>query len=112
MSEVDQLEYQKQEATLVLERTARLERLLNNPDFREVIIGHFSRDDAARSVQESADPSLTAEQRADALAMAQAPGHLKRWINAQLQMANYHRNNKVALDEAINEARLNEESVG
>lgn len=111
MSEVTQLERQMEEGKLVIEKTDRLERLLNNADFREVIINGFARDDAARYVQESMDPALDAEQRADALAMAQAPGHLKRWINAQLQMAAYHKKNVKPLEEAIAEARLEEESA-
>jgi hypothetical protein len=105
MSEVITLHHQLEEAKMVIKKTERLERLLKNADFREVIVNGFARDDAARYVQESCDPSLDADSRADALAIAQAPGHLKRWINAQLQMANFHRNNIPQIEEAIAELR-------
>ena len=44
-------------------------KLLGNPLFRKVILEDFCIQSAARYVQESCDPLLTAEQRADALAL-------------------------------------------
>lgn len=57
------------------------ERLAANHDFRVLILDGFCRDEAARYVQESGDPMLTAVQRQDALNMAQASGHLKRFLS-------------------------------
>jgi len=72
MSEVAQLENQLEFNKHLLEQKTRAERLARNMDFRKIILEGFCRDDAARYVQESADPSLSAENRADALNMAQA----------------------------------------
>lgn len=105
MSEVITLEEQLEEAKDAVAKNARLLRLLDNLDFREVIINRFSTQEAARYVQESCDPALTDAMRADALAIAQAPGHLKRWINIQLVMANQYQNQIPQLEEAIAEAR-------
>jgi len=61
--------------------------LLENVQFRKVIMEEFSTKEAARYVAASADPCLNQEQRADSLGMAQAAGYLKRWIGVQLQQA-------------------------
>lgn len=60
-------------------------KLAGNRDFRKLILEGFCRDDAARLVAESADPVLDVQQRADALAMAQAGGHLKRYLSMMIQ---------------------------
>ena len=63
-------------------------RLNSNPDFRLVIEQGYMLHEAARYVQASGDPSLTAVQRQDALNMAQASGHLKRFLSVNIQKAN------------------------
>lgn len=84
MSEVEEAvkqlrEYQADQKILVDVRDA-YHRLCANPDFRKLIIEGFMTHECARYVQESCDPMLTAPQRADALAMAQAAGNLKRFL--------------------------------
>lgn len=85
MSEVTSLRvtslHQQLEAAKVLaDRGQSLRRLLSNRDFRKIILEGFLRDDAARLVQESVDMSLTEFDRANALALAQASGHLKQFL--------------------------------
>ena len=59
----------------------RVSALVNTREFKEIIIDGFCRDNVARLVHQTADPALSAEQRADALSMAQAGGHLLRWLS-------------------------------
>lgn len=62
-------------------RAEAVDRLFRNKDFKKIILQDFCTTDCARYVCESADPLLKPEQRADALAMAQASGHLKRYLD-------------------------------
>jgi hypothetical protein len=64
-----------------------LSRLNQNVDFKSAILQEYFINDSARMVHLSADPSLTPLQRTDALNMAQAAGHLKRWLSMQWQLA-------------------------
>ncbi|MNF31595.1 hypothetical protein D3C87_1144540 [compost metagenome] len=84
MSEVEEAvkqlrEYQADQKILV-EARDMYHRLYANPDFKKLIVDGFMTHECARYVQESCDPMLTAAQRADALAMAQAAGNLKRFL--------------------------------
>lgn len=63
-------------------------RLQENPDFKLVINEGFMLHQAARYAQESGDPALTAVQRQDALNLAQASGHLKRFLSVSVVMGN------------------------
>lgn len=108
MSEVAGLEYQLEQTKSLKHRREMAERLSKNHDFRVLIIDGFCRDDAARFVQASGDPALEPDNRADALAMAQASGHLKRFLQMQIQMGVTADRNIVELEEAIAEARLEE----
>ena len=84
---IEQLEHQRTQHKDAVAYAEEIRKLRGNALFRKIIMEDFSTKSAARYVQESADPHLSAEQRADALAMAQAPGHLKRWFAVTLQMA-------------------------
>jgi hypothetical protein len=108
MSEVEQLEQQLEHFKHLKTRKRAAERLVNDADFRSLILHGFCRDDAARYVQEAGDPLLNAEQRADALAMAMASGHLKRYLQLQIQMGVTADRNMEDLEAAIVEARLEE----
>lgn len=61
-------------------------RLATNPDFRKLILEGFCQVEAASYVQSSGDPALDDRSRADALAIAQASGHFKRWMQVQIAM--------------------------
>lgn len=63
-----------------IQESAELEKLINTPLFRKVILQRFCVEECATFAQLSADPSLNDQQRADALGLAQAAGHLRRWI--------------------------------
>lgn len=61
-------------------------RLMENRDFRKLLLEEFCTNECARYAQASGDVSLSAESRADALANAQAAGHLRRWLMRQIQL--------------------------
>jgi hypothetical protein len=108
MSEVAQLEYQLEHVKILKDRKQAAERLAGNADFRAIVLHGFCRDDAARYVQESGDPLLTAEQRVDALNLAQASGHLKRYLLLQIQMGVTADRNIKDIEAALVEARYEE----
>ena len=108
MSEVSQLEKQKEKFKGQIALGEIAERLASNPDFKKLIMDEFCVQECARYCQLSADPALSPVERADSLALAQAAGHLRRWLSVQIQMAAQHRAQLVDLDEAIEEARREE----
>lgn len=110
-SEVQGLEQQLAEGKELVERRASAIRLAGNRDFRKLILEGFCLHDAARLVAESGDPALTAQQRADALAMAQAAGHLKRFLSAAIQMGFTAERDMPQLEEALAEARAEEDQL-
>jgi hypothetical protein len=115
MSEVSEtivsLEQQKADAKVVMDRRNMALRLAKNTDFRTLILDGFCLHDAARYVQTSADPAMTAEARADALSMAQASGHLKRYLSLAVQMGAHAERTMPELDEALVEARSVEDEA-
>lgn len=108
VTQVEELENQKKDAQKLAERGQMARRLASNRDFRKLILDGFCLEDAARYAQESGDPLLSAEQRADALNMAQASGHLKRYLSFQIRMGVTAERSLVELDEALTEARAEE----
>ena len=83
-NEIAGLEYQLQGNIEVIDRAEDVRKLCENRLFRKVILEQFCEKECARYVQESGDPLLSAEQRADALAMAQAAGHIRRWLDISI----------------------------
>lgn len=108
MSEVKELEKQLDDIQGLKRRGEQATRLASNKDFRALILDGFCRDDAARLVQASADPFLDAAQRADSLGMAQASGHLKRFLSMQIVMGNSAERSIPEVEEALAEARADE----
>lgn len=105
MSEVEQAveelrNYQKDQKVLVDARDAAL-RLAANPDFKKLILDGFCLTEAARYVQESCDPMLTDRQRQDAMNIAQASGHLKRFLSLTCTIGNTAANNVQKADDDI-----------
>lgn len=86
-------------------------RLKANPDFKKVIEQEWMAKECVRYIDASADASIPAAGRADALQMAQAPGHLKRYLSIAVQMANAanneYRQGNEALDEYLAEQANN-----
>jgi hypothetical protein len=86
VSQLQQLEQGLAEAKAQVALRDQIAKLMENREFRKVIREGFCETDCARYARESADPALTDRQRADALALAQAAGHLKRWLALQMVM--------------------------
>ena len=110
MSEVYALEKQLEGSKKAIELRQIALRLSQNPDFKKLILEEFCVNEAARYVHTSADPAMNAEQRADALAIAQAGGHLKRYLSVVMQMGYQAESQLVSLQEAIEQARLEEDA--
>lgn len=100
----DQLAQNKAEAELG--QVAR--RLGNNRDFKKLILEGFCLRDAAANVALSADPAANEAIRADALSMAQAGGHLKRYLQ-YIEARGLAAASQISpVEEALDEARFNE----
>ena len=83
-------------------------KLSRNPEFKQLILQEFCINECARSAHSSGDPALNAEQRADALALAQSAGHLRRWLSVIVTMGNNAERAMPELDDAIEQARQEE----
>ena len=108
MSEVYALEKQREDAKELLARRELALKLSRNPEFKQLILQEFCVNECARYAQSSGDPALNAEQRADALALAQSAGHLRRWLSVIVTMGNNAERAMPELDDAIEQARQEE----
>ena len=86
MSEIMGLEQEIEQAEDLVSRRNMALKLFENREFRILFMDEFLTKEAARLVHLSSDPALNADQRADALAMAQATGHVKRYLSMTVQM--------------------------
>jgi len=111
MSTVAELEQQKVDFNAAIEKRKVLQRLMNNRDFKKLILEDFCVQECARYAQASADPNLSVNERADALALAQSAGHIRRYLNVLDIMGNSAENQMQRLDDAIEDARLDEANV-
>lgn len=111
MSDVSQLESQRETAKTAIEHRDLILKLTNNREFKKIIREEFMVQECARYAQVSADPALPDRERADALAISQAAGHLKRWLNIKIRMGDTAADQMESLDEAIREAREESEQV-
>ena len=109
---VNELEQQLANAKMLVERRDRALRLSSNHDFRAIILDEFCTTEAARYVQASADPALSDRDQANALALAQASGHLRRYLSVIMQMGNVAESNLTELQEAIEAERAEEDQQG
>jgi hypothetical protein len=80
-------------------------KLEMNRDFKKLILEEFCVNECARYAHLSADPNLNAQQRADAIGMAQAAGHLRRYLSTILLMGDRAEKDIKDNQEAIEEAR-------
>lgn len=97
--------HQADEAKKRIEFAKKAERLTANKDFQSVVNEGYFKDAAAAFVHQSGDPSLTLEQRADALAMAQSAGHFKRWLHAIAKLNEVDVDSLPELSETIDQVR-------
>jgi hypothetical protein len=105
VSQLQQLEKGLEDSKAQVALRDQLARLMDNREFRKVIREAFCEQECARYARESADPALTDRQRADALAMAQAAGHLKRWMAMQMVMGDNADGQIVDYEQAIAHVR-------
>ncbi len=111
MSELQQLEQQRADNQEAIELRDAALRLSENRDFRRLFIEMYFKTEAARLVQLSSDPVLKQDQREDALSMAQATGHAKRFLSMLVVRGNTLSREMDDLDEQIAEARQEEENA-
>ena len=105
MSEVYALQKQLDDAKILVERREQAIKLSGNPEFRKLIMQEFCVNECARYAQSSGDPSLSAEARADSLALAQAAGHLRRWLSVVIRMGDQAIHEMQSLEDSLQEAR-------
>jgi hypothetical protein len=105
MSDIQDLEQGIKDAEELLGHRKMALKLSENREFRKLFTEEYFVNEAARLVQLSADPSLKPEQRADALAMAQATGHAKRYLSMCVQMGAVAERELPAMHEALAELR-------
>lgn len=105
MKQIEELEQFKLDQKTLATAGEQAKRLFENKDFKALILDGFCLHEAARYAQESGDPMLTADQRQDALNMAQASGHLKRFLSITCVVGNTAADNIIKADIALDEAR-------
>ena len=88
-SDILSLEQGIKDAEELVARRDMAMRLSQHRDFRKIFMDDYFVTEAARLVQLSADPALTQEQRGDALNMAQATGHAKRYLSMMIRMGSH-----------------------
>lgn len=108
MSTVDALNQQIKDLEELVARRDKALRLEKVPEFRDVILQDFCVTECARYAQLSGDPALKKENREDALALAQAAGHLRRYLSVIVQMGNRAVDEIVQVKEALEEAHREE----
>lgn len=106
---VQGLENQLREAEEIIKLRDRAKRLVNNRDFKEIIENQFCLIECARLAQASADPNLSTQDRELSLSMAQAAGHLRRFLQAIFRKADQAEKDLEELRANIEAARHEEE---
>lgn len=103
--QISGLEHQLAEAKKFVAHSAKVEQFTSSKLFKEIIEEAYFTQAASRFVHQSADPMLDDKQRADALNMAQAAGHFKRWIIAQEKLGETAESSIQQLEEQIDYLR-------
>lgn len=89
MSDIQALERDIKNNEALVEHRNLAIKLSENFEFRKLFHEEYFVSEAARLVQLASDPALTKEQQADALEMAKATGHTRRYLSMIVQMG-YH----------------------
>lgn len=105
MSEHAQLEQQLKNAKELVARRDLALRLSQNHDFRKLILEDFILTESARLVAQSADPALDDKMQKDAMSMAQAGGHLKRYLSMMVRMGDTAEDDIVQIEATMAELR-------
>ena len=98
---LEDLVTEKHKIESAIQAGKRLETLLKNADFKEIILDGFCKTESARYAHESGDHRLSESQRASALAMAQAGGRLEEWLHIRINLNRQLESQKEAIEEAI-----------
>ena len=107
-SQVQNLEGQLKQAEEAIKLRDQAKRLVNNRDFKAIIEKRFCEVECSRYAQASADPNLSDREQAYALSLAQAAGHLRRYIQVIFLRAQKAEEDMEALRLNIEEARYEE----
>jgi hypothetical protein len=105
LSDIQDLEQGIKDAEILIGRRRMALKLSENLEFRKLILEDYCVTEAARLVQLSADPIMPHNERADALAMAQATGHLKRYLSMMVQMGAHSERELPQLQAQLDEMR-------
>lgn len=85
-NEIEQMERENEDYRQQAAMGQVAKRLKDNKDFKDFILDYFCTKECARYAQVSGDVNLPKESREDAMAVAQAAGHVKRFLNNAIQM--------------------------
>jgi len=105
LADIQALEQGIKDAEILIGRRQMALRLSENREFRKLILEDYCVTEAARLVQLSADTIMPHNERADALAMAQATGHLKRYLSMMVQMGAHSERELPQLQAQLDEMR-------
>lgn len=105
MSEIQALERQKREMQEHVALRDKVLKLSANPEFRDVIEHDYMLMEATRNIRIGSDPALDKDMRKDAVDMALATGHLKRYLSAKIQIGNQAENTIIHIDQELEELR-------
>ena len=97
MTEVEQLELQKEVNRELIRQRDLLNKLEQTPEFKELILDNFCEKDCARYIQVSVDTRVSPEYRENALNIAKAAGYFLNY----LEMVKLKGNNAEASMESI-----------
>lgn len=107
MSEVTKLQNEIEQDKQVIAYKKKVVELMNNPLFKEIIVDNFMTYECANYARMSSDVHLPEDSRLNALHMAQAAGHIERYLQNFITLgasAEYTLTRKeAALLELINE---------
>lgn len=112
MSTIEQLERNKEDNKKLIDQSNLARKLIGDSKFRKLILEEYMIHEASRLIGSSADPNLSDVQRADMVAMAQAPGHLKRWLNVIGRMGDQALRDNAEIDLQLDELRAEEDIPG
>lgn len=105
MTETEHIQQQIADLQELVERKDLALKLEKSREFKKLILEIFCEKECARFVRNSGDPSISPENRADALAMAQASGHLRRFLSLCV-MQGYRAEHEIAqAKQALEELR-------
>lgn len=106
MNASENIEQQIAELQELVERKDLALKLEKNRDFKKLILDGFCETECARFARNSGDPSISPENRADSLAMAQAAGHLRRYLSLCVMQGFRAEDEIRQAKEALEELRL------